>query len=399
MNTPTTPNRQQLFAECKRIVVKMGSAVLTHERGLDLVTIHRLSDQFAELASRGCEVILVSSGAVAAGCRHIGLEQRPTSIPGKQAAAAIGQSLLMQAWEEGMRKHARHVAQILLTAEDLTERSRYLNARHTLETLLEWGVTPIINENDTVAVDEIKFGDNDQLAALIAGLVGADLVVLLTDTEGLYTSNPSRDPDALRIPMVEAIDQTIFSYVDSSASAVGTGGMRSKLLAAQTCTDAGIPMLIAAGKRREVLGSLFAGEDLGTLFVAKEAAVQGKKRWIAHLSRPVGQLRLDEGAVKALRDKGRSLLPVGIEEVFGTFDIGAPVSCISQGNELIGVGLTNYSSQELEVIKGAKSETIATKIGYKHSDEVIHRNHFVLAQKLGSLVHRQSTEGSNDDQG
>lgn len=371
---------------CRRIIIKLGSAVLTREDGLDLVAIHRLSDQIADLCGAGKEVILVSSGAVAAGSKRIKLPQRPQSIPQKQAAAAVGQSLLMQAWEEGFRKHGKHVSQILLTAQDLSKHDRYLNARHTLETLLEWNIIPIINENDTVAVDEIKFGDNDQLAALIGGLLGADLVLLLTDTEGLYTENPTHNPQAKLIPLVEEIDDNIMGYVDTRTSAVGTGGMRSKLLAAEKCIQSGIPMLIAAGKQRDILHQIFSGIEHGTLFTPKASKIQGKRHWIAHLSNPLGELVLDEGATRALQAEGRSLLPVGIREVHGTFDVGASVRCLSPNRELVGIGLSNYSSQEIEQIKGFQSEEIAQRIGYSHSDEVIHRNTFVVADKLGHIL-------------
>jgi glutamate 5-kinase len=382
----TDTSQRPSLTHCRRIIIKLGSAVLTREEGLDLVAIHRLSDQIAELSAQGKEIILVSSGAVAAGVKRLGLDQRPNTIPAKQAAAAVGQSLLMQAWEEGFRKHLRHVSQILLTSDDLSDRGRYLNARHTIDTLLEWNVIPIINENDTVAIDEIKFGDNDQLAALIGGMLGADLVVLLTDTEGLYNKHPKLHPDATLLPFVESITPEMMGFVGESTSMVGTGGMRSKLLAAKKCLDSGIPMAIAAGKQRDILLRLLGEDRPGTLFASNQKLVQGKRLWIAHLSRPSGSLLLDEGATHALTHHGRSLLPVGVKEVRGAFKAGDPVECFGHNGTLLGIGLSNYSAQEVNQIKGLQSEHIQQAIGYCHSEEVIHRNTFVLADKLGSYI-------------
>lgn len=373
-------DRIAVFSRCRRLLIKVGSAVLTGPKGLNRVMVHRLSDQISELRQRnsGFEVLVVSSGAVASGSRRVGLTERPRTIPQKQAAAAVGQGVLMEAWEEAFDKYDLLVAQVLLTGEDLANRHRYLNARNTLETLLSWGITPIINENDTVVVEEIKFGDNDQLSALIAGLVGADLVINLTDTEGLYDCDPRMNSAARLIPMVTRVDAKVIACATPAAGAVGTGGMLSKLNAARKCLASGIPMVIAPGRERDVLLRLFAGEQLGTLFLPRERAYQGKKVWLASLSKPAGDLTLDEGAVTALQERGRSLLPIGIREVRGTFGIGAPVRCIDRQGNVIGIGLTNYKSSEIENIKGRHSEEIEGLIGYKHSDEVIHRDNFVL---------------------
>ncbi len=373
--------RAEVLGRCRRLLIKVGSAVLTGPKGLNPVMVHRLSDQIAELrdrCARRLEVLVVSSGAVASGMRRMGLTERPRTIPQKQAAAAVGQGVLMEAWEAAFGKYDLLVAQVLLTSEDLAHRHRYLNARNTLETLLSWGILPIINENDTVVVEEIKFGDNDQLSALIAGLVGADLVVNLTDTNGLYDCDPRLNETAKLIPLVTRLDSKILACATPAPGSVGTGGMLSKLNAAKKCLASGIPMIIAPGKQRDVLLRLFDGEPLGTLFLPKERAYQGKKVWLANLPKPVGDLTLDEGAVNALQKGGRSLLPIGIRSVRGNFGVGAPVRCMDKEGNVIGIGLSNYKSSEIENIKGRHSEEIETLIGYKHSDEVIHRDNFVL---------------------
>ncbi len=396
--SPTRPfctHRKTLFANSRRIIIKLGSAVLTREQGLDRVNIHRISDQIAELKAMGITCIVVSSGAVAAGWKRLGRSRRPQTIPQKQAAAAVGQSRLMRVWEEGLGKHDHNVAQVLLTAEDLADRRRYLNARHTLDTLLDWDVIPIINENDTVATEEIKFGDNDQLAALLAGLVQADLVVLMTDTDGLYDKNPHLHNDATRVPLVETLDDSLLDLVDQSTSDVGTGGMRSKLLAAQTSTKAGIPLLIGPGRQRDVLLRLLHGESWGTLFLPHHKPYAGKKLWLAHLTKPQGALVLDDGAAHALQVKGSSLLPIGVVRVEGEFRAGDGVLCQTLEGNALGVGLTNYNASELRQILGQRSDNIASILGYKHSDEVIHRDHFVLTPTPpsdGALLDSDSTQ-------
>ncbi|MDR3570477.1 MAG: glutamate 5-kinase [Syntrophobacteraceae bacterium] len=372
--------RTELFSRCRRVLVKVGSATVTGSKGLDRAMIHRLSDQIAELRRRTprIDILVVSSGAIASGMYRMGLAERPRSIPHKQAVAAVGQGALMEAWEGAFDKYDLLVAQVLLTSEDLANRRRYLNARNTLETLLSWGITPIINENDTVVVEEIKFGDNDNLSALIAGLVGADLVINLTDTEGLYDCNPRRDPTARLIPVVHRVDRTILACAAPEPGAVGTGGMLSKVNAARKCLALGIPMIIAPGKHRDILLRLFEGEELGTMFVPRNRAWSGKKVWLANLPKPSGEITLDDGAAAALIERGRSLLPIGIREVRGVFGVGAPVRCLDRSGNVIGIGLTNYKSTEIETIKGCHSDEIEGLIGYKHSDEVIHRDNFVL---------------------
>ncbi|MCE5332974.1 MAG: glutamate 5-kinase [Desulfobacteraceae bacterium] len=378
-------DRLEVFGRCRRLLIKVGSAVLTSPKGLNRVMVHRLSDQIAELRERfsKLEVIIVSSGAVASGMRRMGLNERPRTIPQKQAAAAVGQGVLLEAWEEAFDKYDLLVAQVLLTSEDLSHRHRYLNARNTLETLLALGILPIINENDTVVVEEIKFGDNDNLSALIAGLVGADLVVNLTDTEGLFDCDPRLNASAKLIPVVTRLDSKIIACATPAAGSVGTGGMLSKVNAAKKCLASGIPMVIAPGRQRDILLRLFDGQPFGTLFLPKERTYQGKKVWLANLPKPAGDLTLDEGAVKALQQLGRSLLPIGIRDVRGTFGVGAAVRCVDKSGNLIGIGLTNYKSVEIDKIKGRHSEEIEEIIGYKHSDEVINRDNFVLIREPG----------------
>ncbi len=378
-------DRTGFFNRCRRLVIKVGSAVLTGSRGLDRVMIHRLSDQIAELRQNDPDrqVAIVTSGAVASGLRKVGFTHRPRTIPHKQAMAAVGQGALMEAWETAFDKYELLVAQVLLTSEDLSHRHRYLNARNTLETLLDWGILPVINENDTVVVEEIRFGDNDHLAAMIAGLIGADLVIVLTDTAGLFDCDPRVHDDARLIPLVKRIDSKLMACANPLPGAVGTGGMSSKVNAAKRCLASGIPMIIAPGKERDVLLRIFSGETLGTLFLPRKRLYHGKKLWLANLPKPVGELVLDEGAVTALQKRGKSLLPIGVREVRGSFGVGAPVRCLSEAGEVIGIGLCNYKSIEVDLIKGRHTEEIENLIGYKHSDEVIHRNNFVL---IGDMV-------------
>lgn len=386
-------DRRRLFGRVRRLVIKVGSAVVTDSRGLNRVMIHRLSDQIAELKQRDpdLKIVVVSSGAVASGVRRIGLKERPKTIPHKQATAAVGQGVLMEAWEVAFDKYDILVAQILLTSEDLAHRHRYLNARNTLETLLDWSILPIINENDTVVVEEIKFGDNDQLSVMIAGLIGADMVVTLTDTEGLFDSDPKTCPSASLIRVVHRVDARILACATPVPGAVGTGGMLSKIHAARKCLASGMGMVIAPGHDRDVLLRLFEGETLGTLFLPRRRVYHGKKLWLANLPKPAGDLLLDEGAVAALRRRGKSLLPIGVRSVSGSFGVGAPVRCVDEKGEVIGIGLSNYRSSEIELIKGHRTDEIEALIGYKHSDEVIHRNNFVLADER--LESTETVEG------
>ena len=374
--------RKRVLEQTKRVVIKVGSSVLTSRRGVDLGVINRLCDEISMLREQGRQVVIVSSGAIASGIRKIGLSEVPKTIPQKQAAAAVGQGSLIQAYEEAFRHFGLKVAQILLTSDDLTNRRRYLNARHTLKTLLDWGIIPVVNENDTVVVDEIKFGDNDNLSVLIAQLTEADLLVALTDIDGLYDSDPREDQDARVIPVIQRIDRKVESFAGVRPGDFGTGGMVSKVLAAKKVTAAGVPMIIGNGRNRYILKQIFDGEEVGTLFLPAERRLPSKKQWIAHTVKPQGDIILDAGATEAVKLRGKSLLSTGIAEVKGKFEVGAPVRCLSNEEEVIGTGLVNYSAGEIEKIKGVRSNKIEEILGYKHSDEVIHRDNFVLQEAI-----------------
>jgi glutamate 5-kinase len=363
-------------------VIKVGSGVLTGGQGLDLGVINRLCDEISMLKEQGRQVVIVSSGAIASGMRKVGLPEWPKTIPQKQAVAAVGQSSLIQAYEEAFSHYDLKVAQILLTSDDLVHRGRYLNARHTLQTLLDWNIIPVVNENDTVVVEEIKFGDNDNLSALISQLIEADLLVVLTDTEGLYDCDPKQHEHARIIPLVRRIDRRVESCAGGSPGRYGTGGMASKLSAAKKVTAGGVPLIITNGKSRYILKRLFDGEEVGTLFLPAERRLPSKKQWIAHTLKPQGELILDVGATQALKQRGKSLLPTGILMVKGKFGVGAPVRCMNIEGDHIGTGLVNYSASEIERIKGKRSHMIEEILGYKHSDEIIHRDNFVRSETL-----------------
>lgn len=363
----------------KRLVIKIGSNILADGReGLDTKRISSLAKDVSALIGKGHDIVIVSSGAVAAGMRQLGLKGRPKDIKLKQAAAAIGQSHLMWAYERSFGEHGRKVAQVLLTREDLADRKRYINSKNTLLTLLSYKVVPIINENDTVATDEIKFGDNDYLASLVSGLVEAERLIILSDVEGLYTEDPRHNPKARLIEYVEEITPELEEKAGGAGSMVGTGGMYSKILAAKRAVSYGIPVHIISGRREGLLVLLLEGKRLGTLFEPKEEKLSSRKGWIAYGSRAKGNLVIDEGAVKALIEGGKSLLPSGIISVDGGFDIGDAVYCIESKGNRIAKGLTNYSSSEIEKIKGKKTPEIEKILGYKYSEEVIHRDNLVL---------------------
>ena len=377
-----SPDRKKVAGRAQRIVIKVGSSVLAGRRGLDLGVINRLCDEISMLREQGRQVVIVSSGAIASGIRKVGLRGMPKTIPQKQAAAAVGQGRLIQAYEEAFSHYDLKVAQILLTSDDLTNRRRYLNARHTLQTLLVWGIIPIVNENDTVVVDEIKFGDNDNLSALITQLIEADLLVALTDMDGLYDSDPRENHEAKIIPFVHRIDREVESFAGARPGGLGTGGMLSKLMAAKKVTAAGVPMIIGNGRNRYVLKQIFDGKEVGTLFLPGVRRLPSKKQWIAHTLKPQGEVILDAGAARALELKGKSLLSTGIVAVRGSFEVGAPVRCLSSEEKVIGIGLVNYGAEEIEKIMGVRSNRIEEVLGYKHSDEVIHRDNFVLSETI-----------------
>jgi glutamate 5-kinase len=376
-----TDQRKAIVKGVKKIVIKIGSAVLTENGVLHRPTIIRLADDIASLRKKGYQTVIVSSGAIASGVGKMGLSRKPVTIPQKQAVAAIGQGSLMYAYEEAFNSHQMLVAQLLLTREDLTNRQRYLNARNTLITLLEWGIIPIINENDTVAVEEIKFGDNDNLSALIAHLIDSDLLIVLTDTEGLYERDPREDPQARLIPVVEQVDSQIMEYTSKYSGQWGLGGMRSKIMAARKVTAGGISVIVASGRKEGVLQEILKGKPIGTLFLPQKATLSRKKHWIAFTLKHKGDIIIDEGAKQAVLEKGKSLLPSGVVEVQGRFGMGACVRLVDQKARLIGKGLVNYSSSDIIKIRGMKTSEIEKKLEFKHSDEVIHRDNMVIQKE------------------
>jgi glutamate 5-kinase len=378
-NASPPADRQQWLAHARRVVVKVGSGVLSRGGiGLHRPAVSGLASALAALRGRGIEVILVSSGAILAGMEALGLAARPRDLPVKQAAAAVGQSHLMRAYEEAFQPLGLRVAQILLTREDLRSRGRYLNARNTLFTLLRLRVIPVVNENDTVAVQEIQFGDNDTLSALVANLTEADLLVILTDTEGLFTADPRRAPSARLIPLVRPQDAVTSFCAEETGSAASIGGMSSKVLAARRAAAAGIPTVVASGLRPGVLEAILRGEEAGTFFVPSRSRMQSRKRWLAFASQPRGGIVVDAGARQALVSGGRSLLPSGIRMTRRSFRAGDVVSLVDPENREFARGLTNYSRDEVEKIKGLKSRQIAAVLGSKPYDEVVHRDNLVI---------------------
>ncbi len=380
MKKTVTLDRTQLFSKARRIVIKIGSAVLTSaEDGLDQSRIERLAADVSDLLSLDREVIIVSSGAIAAGLKKLGLVKKkgmPLSL--KQAAAATGQSSLMWMYEKTFGAHGKKVAQVLLTREDLSNRTRFLNARNTLQTLLDYGVVPVINENDTVSVDEIKFGDNDNLAGMVVHLADADLLVVLSDIDGLYTADPKTDPAAELISVVERITADIERGAGDASSMVGTGGMRSKIMTARKVGTYGVPMAIVNGKKAGMLQAFFDGGEVGTLFLPRPEKQDSRKHWIAYTVRSAGRVIVDDGGREALVSRGKSLLPGGVIKVEGPFKIGECVTCVDRSGRAFARGLVKYSSEDLDRIKGLKTSQIASVLGHKDYDEVIHRDDLVI---------------------
>jgi len=366
----------------KRVVVKIGSAVLTSNDGLDTGVIDRLAEEIAAAQKQGCEFILVSSGAIASGYKKVGLPEKPKSIQEKQACAAVGQASLIQAYEKAFARFGFKTAQILLTASDLSSRNRYLNARNTLTTLLEWGIIPVINENDTVVVAEIKVGDNDTLSWMITSLVEAELLINLTDIDGLYKQDPRRHPEAEFIPLVKTVTRQIEELAGNIPGALGTGGMYTKVEAAKRLAKRGVPTVIANGRKAGTLTRILKGEPEGTLFLPRDHPLGQRKHWIAYTAGPRGLIVIDEGATRALLEKGKSLLPSGILRVTGRFNPGDPVQVKDQSGRLVAIGLTNYSFEELSRIRGCQTGDIESVLGSKPADEVIHRNNMVVGQDL-----------------
>jgi glutamate 5-kinase len=373
------PVRQEVIALAHTAVVKVGTNVLTNAEGtLDPARVKALADQLQRIRQSGRRVVLVSSGAIGAGVGRLGLGKRPSDLRHLQACASVGQCYLMRAYEECLAGHGTPTAQILLTASDFDSRARYLNARNTILTLFEYGCLPIINENDTVSVAEIRFGDNDHLAAMVTNLLQAPLLILLTVVDGLFTADPASDPGAALIPTVPHIDSAITDLAGASKSALGTGGMRSKLRAARQATAAGESVIVANGARPGILDQIFAGEPVGTLFLPHGSTMSAWKRWLGFTARPKGRLVVDAGARKAVQHQGRSLLSIGVVEVVGSFGKGDVISlCDVEGAEFAR-GLTNYSSTDAVRICGLRTEQIADVLGRIPYDEMVHRDNLVV---------------------
>jgi len=372
-------SRKDILSPVKRVVIKIGSGVLTTQEGLNLDVINTLSEDIYQLMKkRGLEIILVSSGAIASGIKKMGLSQRPQSISQQQAVAAIGQSSLMLAYEEAFKRYGRKVAQVLVTRDDLTNRRRYLNTRNTLFTLLNWKVIPIINENDTVVVDEIKFGDNDNLSAMMAILAEANLVINLTNIDGLFNDDPRSNKDAHLIPLVEKVTSRIEKTASSIPGTLGKGGMQSKVKAARDAAICGIPTIIASGLKSNTISTIFDGKEEGTLFLPQPTPMRSRKHWIAFTKSSKGRIMVDGGAEDALVKREKSLLPSGVVSVYGRFSIGDSVTIINREERGLAVGLVNYHSTDVEKIMGLRSSEIEKRLGYKHYDEVVHKDNLVL---------------------
>jgi len=363
----------------KRLVVKIGSNILASgDDGLDTVRISSIASDMAELHDKGYDLVLVSSGAIAAGMRKLDLKEKPKTIKLKQAAAAVGQSSLMWAYEKSFGEYGKKVAQVLLTRDVFDDRKKYINSKNTLLTLLSYRIIPIINENDTVSTEEIRFGDNDFLASLVSSLIEAERLIILSDVEGLYTEDPKKNEHAKLLNVVEEITPELIRKAGSAGSVVGTGGMYSKLLAAQRAVNHGITVHILSGRKKGLLKAHVEGIHHGTVFQPKREKLSSKKGWIAYGSRSKGTIIIDDGAVKALTQGGKSLLPSGILDIEGNFETGDAVYCVDSEGNRIAKGLVNYSSSEINTIKGKRTTEIEKLLGFKYSDEAIHRDNLVL---------------------
>lgn len=370
---------KQVLTSCKRVVVKIGSSlVATSNGGLHLDRIKRLAEEFGKLQTQSRQLVVVSSGAIVAGISHLALKTYPQEVPLLQAAAAVGQSRLLRAYEMAFEESGHKIAQILLTHQDLADRRRFLNARHTLTTLLQLGVIPIINENDTVATEEIRFGDNDALAGQIAHLVDADLLVILSDVNGLYEADPHLNPSAKLIPLVSTITKKIENLAGASRTQSSRGGMVTKIQAAKQAGRFGVPTLLLNGESPHALSKALEGNPSGTFFVSKQSSLNTRKQWIAFTLRPKGEVMLDDGAVAALALRGKSLLASGILNIKGTFLTGDPISCTTQEGIIFAQGLSNYSAETLHRIKGKQTSEIHQLLGALEYEEVIHRDNLAL---------------------
>ncbi|MCH8499307.1 MAG: glutamate 5-kinase [Marinobacter sp.] len=371
--------KRNLITRSRRLVVKIGSALLTNDgKGLDVPALAGWVDQLAAMIDDGVELLVVSSGSVAEGMSRLGWSKRPEHLHELQAAAAVGQMGLVQTWEAQFRRHGRHAAQVLLTHDDLSNRKRYLNARSTLRALLDVGVVPIINENDTVVTDEIRFGDNDTLGALVANLVEADGLIILTDQLGLFNKDPRSNPDAELVTEGQAHDPLLDAMAAGGAGVLGRGGMLTKVRAARLAARSGAFTVIVGGRIEQVVTRLRQGEVLGTLLLPEQGRIAARKQWLASHLQTRGQVIIDDGAVRVLRKGGRSLLPVGVKAVSGGFRRGEMVSCVDEAGHEVARGLVNYDADEARAIAGRSSDRIAEILGYLSDEELIHRDNMVL---------------------
>ncbi len=372
--------REEILSNVSKIVIKIGTRVLTNEDGfLDKNQIMQLSKQVIKLRARGFSVVVVSSGSIGAGISALGCQKRPTILPELQAAAAIGQGKLVEVYNECFKKHGYHAAQLLLTRQDFEDRQRYLNTCNTLHSLLRFKAIPIINENDTISVEEITFGDNDILSALVTNLLRADLLVLLSSVDGLYTTPPVSGRSCSVLSVVDSISDDIKKLAFKLKTKEGTGGMESKLEAARIATGSGEAVIIANGRQSDILSKIMNYENVGTLFIPNKKKVASRKRWIGFIVRPKGRIYIDEGALSALQKRGKSLLPSGVVRIDGKFNKGDVVSIVGvDENKEIARGLMNYSDDEVRKVKGLRTSLIKKTLGYKPYDEIIHRDNIVL---------------------
>lgn len=371
-------NKKSIMKDVRRVVVKVGTSTLAYDTGLlNLGQIDKLVKQLSDLQNSGHEVILVSSGAIGAGMGKLRLKERPKTLPEKQAAAAVGQGVLLHMYQKFFSEFGKTIGQVLLTKDDFSDRRRFLHARDAFFQMMRQDVVPIVNENDVVVVDEIKVGDNDTLSALVASLVEADLLIILSDVDGLYTANPQTVPDARKLEIIETIDQSIHDMSGGAGSSLGTGGMATKIHAAEIATAAGVHMVIADGRAPDVLSRVVAGEAVGSLFLGQKEKMRARQHWISFGSRVEGSIFIDEGACRALRSK-KSLLPSGMTRVEGEFLRGVVVEVLDKDGRIVGTGITNYASDELRHLVGVRSDQIESLIGYKDYDEVIHVDNMII---------------------
>ena len=370
---------RSVIQEAQRLIIKVGSSLVTNEgKGLDHAAISKWAAQIAQLRAMGKQVVLVSSGAIAEGMQRLGFEKRPVEVHELQACAAVGQMGLAQIYETSFGAHQLRTAQVLLTHADLADRERYLNARSTLFTLLDFGVIPVINENDTVVTDEIKFGDNDTLGALVANLIEADALIILTDQRGLYTADPRKNPSAEFVHEAKAGDPALEAMAGGAGSGIGSGGMLTKILAARRAAASGAHTVIAWGREEQVLTRLANGEAIGSQLIAQTARLTARKQWMADHLKTAGKVILDAGAVQKLSTEGKSLLPIGVVEVLGEFGRGDVITCVTQEGKEIARGMSNYASTEARRIMRQPSSEIVAILGYVEESELIHRDNLVL---------------------